>query len=261
MKKVSRRDTLIEHLIQPFDISVPGNERSFLSSGFCQSDESTTIFRRVTIEGDSDVCEVECSLCGGSVITYKHSSTMSSTYSPEIVACLIQRKTTLYLVLEKSLSRSDLETVEDVLLRHLAKHDFTKSFQKIAVYRSGVSSNLLKKPPHKSDLLFSHKFKSISEETREEQNSNELEDLVNSKELDREDKRRKAELVKSAGKLLKELEKLSTLPKAQKEKTNYSRTQTSQEMLKSLREKLSKAEGTSLRSQIRNFADQDSLYD
>lgn len=261
MKKVSSRDTLKEHLIQPFDISYPGNERSFLSSGFCQSDESTTIFRRVTIEGDSDVCEVECALCGQPVITYKHSSLLSSTYSPEIVACLIQRNKTLYLVLEKSLSRSDLKTVEGVLLKHLGRHDFTKSFQKIVAYHSGVSSGLLKKLPPKSDLLFSHKFKSISEEIREGQSSKELEDLVNKRVQDKEDKRRRAELAKSAAKLIKELEKLSTLPVGSSEKINYSQTQSLQETSKNLRGKLSKAEGIYLRNQIRNFVDQDSSYD
>jgi hypothetical protein len=261
VKKKRFRDTLVEHLIQPFDIPFPSRGRVFLSSGFCESDESTTIFRRTVFEGESDVSEVECSLCGKPLITYRHSSLLSSSYSPEIVGCLIQRNKTLLFVVEKSLTQSDLKTVEDVLLGYLAKHDFTALFQKISVYHSGVSSSLLRKQPPKSDLRLTLKLKSISEEIKSLRKEEDAQEQIESREQEEEDKRRREAEAALAGKLLKELAQLSTLPEVELKKINSNLKKTSQSTSKRWREKLSKAEGTLFRKQIRDFVERDSVYD
>ena len=261
MRKKRFRDTLVEHLVQPFDIPFPDRSRVFLSSGFCESDESTTIFRRTVFEGESDVSDVECSLCGKPVITYQHSSSLCSSYSAEIVGCLIQRSKTLLLILEKSLTPSDSRTVEDVLLRHLARHDFTASFQTISVYRSGVSSVLLKKLPPKSDLLFTHKLKSISEEIKSELKEEDRQELGQNKEQEEaEQRRREAEAV-LAGKLLKELGRLSTLPDTELKKISFSLKKTLPKTSKKCSEKLSAAEGILFRKQILELVEKDSVYD
>jgi len=260
VKKNIQRDTLKEHLIQPFDIPYPGRERTYLSSGFCNSDESTTIIRRTVLEGESDVNEVECSLCGGSVITYKHSSHVSSTYSPEIVGCLIQKDKTLLFVVETSLSQSDFVMVRDVILAHLAKHDFTASFQKINVFRSGVNSSLVKKLPHKRDLLSTQKLKSISEEIKSNQLKQGLQEKEQNHIQEKERKLRK-ELAASAGKLLRELRKLSTLPEQKQKKISSSQPVNLPKTSKNLREKLSKVDAISFRKQIKDLVEQDSIYD
>jgi hypothetical protein len=260
VKKKHHRAKLIQHLVQPFDLPFPGYGRTFLSSGFCESDESTTIFRRTVFEGESDVCEVECSLCGNQVITYRDSNSISSSYSPEIVGCLIQRGKTLQFVVEKSLSQSDSKTVAGVILKYLARHDFTKSFLRISVYLSGVSSNLLKKQPPKSDLLFSQKLKSTSGKSVLELNDQESEELECKKEQE-EDGKQRVLLADSARKLLVEQPTLFMHPNPEREKISFKQTQNLQRTSKNSSEKLLKAEGTSLRKQIRDFSMKDSLYD
>lgn len=261
VKKHHRHGNLIEHLLQPFSIPYPGQDRVFLSSGFCESDESTTIFKRSVVEGDSDVCPVECPMCGGSLITYKHSSEVASTYSPEIVGCLIQRGKTLSFVVETSLSQFDSEMVRDVLLAYLARHDFTASFQTINVYQSGVSSLLKRKLPPKRNLLFTQKLKFISEETSEQQLSEEQLDPVQKAIQEKEDKRRRKELAESAKKLLRERPELFMLPKESQEETSSSPTRSLQKTSKRSQEKLSKAEGISFRKAMRKFVMLDTVYD
>ena len=261
MKKKRQHDTLVEHLVQPFDIPFPGHGRAFLSSGFCRSDESTTIFRRTVFEGESDVSEVECSLCGKPLITYQHSSFISSSYSPEIVGCLIQRNKTLLFVAEKSLTPSDLKTVEDVILRHLARHDFTASFLTINVYHSGVSSSLLKKQPPKSDLRSTLKLKSISDEIKSWLKEEDRQEQARSKEQEEEDRRKREGEAVLAGKLLKELARLSTLPDTELKKISSNLKKNSPKMFKRCSEKLSRAEGILFRKQILELVERDSVYD
>lgn len=261
MKSKRHHDTLKEHLVQPFSIPYPGEDRTYLSSGFCESDECTTIYKRSVVEGDSDVCPVECSVCGGPVITYKHSTEVTSTYSPGIVGCLIQRNKTLSLVVETSLSQYDFEIVKDVILRHLERHDFTASFQRINVYHSGVNLNLLRKLPSKRSLLFTRELKSICEEIKEPQHKDEQPDLVQKAIQDKEDKRRRKELAASAKKLLKEHPDLFMLPGNVKSGTNSSLTPNFPKTSKRSREKLSKAERISFRKEMRDFAMIDTVYD
>jgi hypothetical protein len=261
VKKKRHHGKLVEHLVQPFSIPYPGEDRVYLSSGFCESDECTTIYKRSVVEGDSDVCPVECSVCGGPVITYKHSSEVTSTYSPGIVGCLIQKDQTLSFVVETSLSQYDFETVKDVILRHLERHDFTASFQRINVYHSGVNSLLLRKLPSKRSLLFTRKLKSISEETRKPQRKDEQLDPAQKAIQDKEDKRRRKELAASAKKLLKEHPDLFMLPGNVKSGTNLVLTPNFPKTSKPLREKLSKAERISLRKEMRDFAMTDTVYE
>jgi len=260
VKRKHHRAKIIQHLVQPFDLPFPGYGRSFLSSGFCESDESTTIFRRTVFEGESDVCEVECSLCGNPVITYRDTNSISSSYSPEIVGCLIQRGKTLQFVVEKSLSQSDSKTVAGVILKYLARHDFTKSFLRISVYLSGVSSSLLRKQPPKSDLLFLQKLKFTNDKRESELTGQESEELEHSSERE-EEERQRVLLADSAKKLLVEQPTLFMHPSQEREKTSFKPTQILQRTSKSSSKKLLKVEETSLRKQIRDFSMKDSLYD
>ncbi len=261
MRKKKLCDSLKQHLLQPFSIPYSGSDRTYLSSGFCESDESTTIFKRTVVEGDSDVCAVECSICGGPVITYKHSNMLSSTVSPEIVGCLIQRDKTLLFVVEISLSQYDFVTVKDVILAHLQKHDFTASFHRISVYRSGVSSLLKIKTPSKRNLLFTRKLKSITEEKRKQLRKEDSYDLEQKSEQEKQDKKRRKEQAKSAGKLLKELQKLFMHPVVEKEKTSSSPIPNSQKTSKNSRKKLSKAEEILFHEQTKKFLMKHSEYD
>lgn len=261
MRKVKFRDKLIEHLMQPFSVPYPGRDRTYFSSGFCESDEVTTIYKRSVIEGDSDVCSVECSLCGDPVITHKHSSQLTSTLTPEIVGCLIQKDKTLCFVVEIDLSPSDLKMTEDVILAYLARHDFTASFQQISVYHSGVNSALMKKLPPKRNLLFTQKLKSISEGTLEDIHEKESLALGLKDAQDKGDKRRRKEMAGSAKKLLKELQKLSTLPDNEKSETSSNQQQNFQKTLKHSSERLSKEEKTSLRLWTTQLATVVTVYD
>lgn len=261
MRKSKSRGKIIEHLLQPFSIPYPGRDRTYLSSGFCESDEITTIYKRSVVEGDSDVCLVECSVCGGPVITHKHSSKLTSTLNPEIVGCLIQKDKTLCFVVETDLSPSDFETVKDVILDYLAKHDFTASFQQISVYRSGVNSALVKKLPPKRSLLFTQKLNFISGEIQEDIREKEFPALEVKVVQEQEDKRLRKEMTVSARKLHKELRKLFTLPSEEKNETSSNQRQTSQEILKRSSERLSKEEKTSLRRWTMELATVVTVYD
>lgn len=261
MRKQKSRVSLKQHLLQPFSIPYPGRDRSYLSSGFCESDESTTIFKRTVVEGDSDVCAVDCSICGGPVITQKHSSELSSTFSPEIVGCLIQKDKTLSFVVETSLSQYDFETVKGVILNHLQRHDFSASFHRINVYHSGVSSLLRTKLPPKRSLLFSLKLKSTTEEQKEKQKEQESNDQGQKNAQDKESRLRQKELAKSASKLLKELQKLSTSPAQEKEKTSSSPILNLQKTSKNSQKKLSKAEEIFFHKQTQKFLMNHSEYD
>jgi hypothetical protein len=229
-KKIS--DTLKHHLLYPFSIPYPGRDRTYFSSGFCESDEITTIYKRSVVEGDSDVCSVECSVCGGPVITYKNSNLLTSTYSPEIVGCLIQKDKTLCFVVEAELSQSDSKTLEAVILDYLAKHDFTAYFQTISVYRSGVNSSLKKKVLPKRSLLFSQELKCISPRTQEDTQDKELPVPEVKAAQEEEHRKWRAEMAESAGKLLVELQKLSILPESVQKEISSIQTPNSQKKLK-----------------------------
>lgn len=261
MRKTKSHVSLKEHLVQPFDIPLSGQDRSYLSSGFCEADESTTIFRRRVFEGESDVCDVECALCGGPVITRKDSTQLSSSYSPEIVGCLIQKEKTLSFVVETSLSQYDFVMVKDAILAHLQRHDFTALFHRINVYHSGVNSLLKTKTPPRRSLLSTRKLKSITEEIKPKLKKQESQEQEEKSTQDKEDKRQRKELAESAKRLLKELPKLSTNQEQEKEKTKFNRSQNSQRTSRNLQEKLSKAEGTLFRKQIQKFVMKDSVYD
>lgn len=261
MRKNKFSDSLKQHLLHPFSIPYPGRDRTYLSSGFCESDEITTIYKRSVVEGDSDVCTVECSVCGREVITYKDSSLVTSTYSPEIVGCLIQKDKTLCFVVERELSPSDFEIIKDVILAHLQRHDFTQYFRTISVYRSGVNSNLARKLPPKRDLLSSQKLRFISPKMPEE--AREQESLAPEVKAarDKEEKRWRKEMAVSAGKLLKELRKLSILPDDAENATSSNPIATLEKISNPSYGRLSKQEKISLRRSMTEFAMRDTKYE
>lgn len=261
MRKNKISDSLIEHLLHPFSIPYPGRDRTYFSSGFCESDEITTIYKRSVVEGDSDVCSVECSVCGGPVITYKDSSLLTSTYSPEIVGCLIQKDKTLCFVVEKEILPSDFEITKDVILNHLQRHDFTRYFQTISVYRSGVSSNLARKVLPKRDLLFSQELRFISPRMPEVAPEEECLAPEVKAAQEKEHNKWRAEMAESAGKLLVELRKLSILPDDVQKEISLNRTRNSKKISKRSPVPSSKRKKTSRRHSMRKSEMGSTKYD
>jgi hypothetical protein len=190
-------------------------EQNFLVSAMCCMDSVQYIYRITQEKGYSYSETKLCPICGEELLCFNDKNFIDCAFS-EVVACLIEQKTNLILVI----SDTFYTQIKDVLLAILDKHDFTQSYREIKILQSGnLSRMIIGKPTIKQLLSGTQSQKYTMKETwpgtnnKQEQSEQKVINQKSEKKPEKSDKKNpsliiwRKQIASSAKQLIKKLKK------------------------------------------------------